>query len=65
MALAYCLLYGATDEIHQAFVPNRQSDIFDWIADATGALMALAFIRLTIATKLGGILFGREIADAA
>jgi len=31
------LLWGATDEIHQAFVPGRNSDGLDLVADALGA----------------------------
>jgi VanZ family protein len=37
--------YGATDELHQAFVPGRHSDAFDLIADASGALAAAGAIR--------------------
>jgi VanZ family protein len=37
--------YGATDELHQAFVPGRQSDVFDFLADAIGALAAAGAIR--------------------
>lgn len=29
--------YGATDEYHQSFVPNRSSDVADWMADTVGA----------------------------
>lgn len=28
--------YGATDEWHQAHVPNRTADVADWIADTAG-----------------------------
>ena len=31
--------YGATDELHQAFVPLRQADIWDFATDAIGAAM--------------------------
>jgi VanZ family protein len=34
------LLYGATDEIHQMFVPGRSPDVRDWVADAAGVLAA-------------------------
>jgi VanZ family protein len=30
--------YGMTDEIHQAFVPLRESSWLDWIADTAGAV---------------------------
>lgn len=31
------VLYGAADEWHQSFVPPRQADVLDWLADAVGA----------------------------
>ena len=31
-------LYGASDEVHQLFVPNRSSDVMDWMADTLGML---------------------------
>lgn len=34
--LALGLLYAASDEWHQSFVPNRSADAFDWVADALG-----------------------------
>ena len=34
--------YGATDEFHQRFVPNRTCDVFDWTADTLGATAAAA-----------------------
>ncbi|MEK6632417.1 MAG: VanZ family protein [Nitrospirota bacterium] len=30
-------LYGVTDEVHQLFVPFRESSWQDWLADATGS----------------------------
>lgn len=38
-ALLAASLYGATDEIHQAFVPNRDADLRDWAADTAGAAL--------------------------
>jgi len=32
-------LYGASDEIHQHFVPGREADVFDALADALGAFV--------------------------
>jgi VanZ family protein len=46
--LAACLvaiLYGATDEFHQSFVPGRDADVFDLVADALGAFAAAGAIR--------------------
>jgi len=36
-------IYGATDEIHQLFVPGRFFSITDIVADAIGALFVLLF----------------------
>jgi len=38
------LLYGMTDEFHQSFVPGRDMSIWDLLADAVGALLALAVV---------------------
>ena len=46
VALAFTIsfLYGVSDEIHQYFVPGRQADIFDVMANGIGALcFPLAF----------------------
>ena len=32
--------YGLTDELHQAFVPERSMSLYDALADAVGASMA-------------------------
>ncbi|GBD89187.1 vanZ like family protein [bacterium BMS3Abin03] len=36
--------YGVIDEIHQAFIPGRNSDILDWTADSIGAITAVLLI---------------------
>lgn len=36
-------LYGASDEWHQSFVPTRQSDFSDWVADTVGACLVIVF----------------------
>ncbi len=47
LSLCFCSLYGISDELHQSYVPNREADILDWIADTLGALIALITIHLT------------------
>jgi VanZ family protein len=39
LAIATASIYGLTDEVHQAFVPLRESSWKDWLADSTGAVM--------------------------
>ncbi len=40
LATAAASLYGISDEIHQSFVPGRDPDVLDWLADTCGALLA-------------------------
>ncbi|MBN1270504.1 MAG: VanZ family protein [Kiritimatiellae bacterium] len=43
-AFALTVLYGATDELHQWFTPERCMDARDWVADVLGA--AVVFLVL-------------------
>jgi VanZ family protein len=38
-------LYGAMDEIHQAFVPFRTATWLDWVADTAGAMIGALAAR--------------------
>ena len=40
LAVAMAALYGASDEIHQHFVPHRSMDPYDLLADTSGAAAA-------------------------
>ena len=42
VAVALGGLYGASDEVHQRFVPGRSADIRDWAADLAGVAAAVA-----------------------
>ena len=43
-------LFGATDEYHQTFTPNRSgADVSDWIADALGACTGAALMTFPYA----------------
>ena len=37
LAVFLCVLYGISDEFHQSFVPLRDADVFDVVADAIGS----------------------------
>ena len=37
-------LYGISDEFHQYFVPGRNSDVWDWVADTLGAVVAVTLL---------------------
>jgi VanZ family protein len=48
-------LYGVTDEVHQLFVPFRESSWQDWLADVTGSVLgALWCSRVSPPLFLGG-----------
>ena len=40
IALAIAAIYGASDEVHQYFVPPRQMEALDLLADTIGAALA-------------------------
>ncbi|MCS7284071.1 MAG: VanZ family protein [Anaerolineae bacterium] len=56
LALLLVLLYGASDEVHQAFVPGRTPSLWDVLIDGIGGGLAL-FVR--------GIESGNSGADRA
>lgn len=41
LALAVTSGYGALDEYHQSFTPGRDVEFADWLADSSGAAMAV------------------------
>lgn len=51
VAVLVTCAWGVLDEIHQAFVPGRSSDVLDLVADIAGAIagtsarLALSFVR--------------------
>ncbi len=48
LAIITASIYGVTDEVHQFFVPFRESSWLDWLADTAGATvgaLSWKFIR--------------------
>jgi VanZ family protein len=43
--------YGASDEIHQRFVPQRSADRADLVADAAGGLLGALTFTLIVARR--------------
>ncbi|UOA10573.1 VanZ family protein [Methylobacter sp. S3L5C] len=44
LSIAFCSLYGLSDEWHQSFVVGRESDSADWVADTSGAMLAILLL---------------------
>lgn len=51
LAFVWASLYGLSDEWHQSFVPGRDASLWDFIADMTGAALAVAFIAIRAAWR--------------
>ena len=47
LAILTASVYGLTDEVHQAFVPLRESSWQDWLADTIGAAIGALSWRFT------------------
>lgn len=52
LVILLCLLYGATDEIHQIFVPGRMADFHDLRNDGIGGLAAMLLLSFPYLDKL-------------
>jgi VanZ family protein len=45
-AVVFCCFYGIFDEIHQSFVPPRETDPLDLLADTIGAIVGQSIYYL-------------------
>lgn len=45
-AFLFASLYGIGDEWHQSFVPQRDADAWDWVADNVGGMCAALTLYL-------------------
>ena len=48
MAFALAVLYGLSDEVHQAFVPDRTGALDDLAVDALGAFLGVSLIYVLL-----------------
>lgn len=50
-AILLASLYGMSDEVHQAFVPFRNSSWLDWLADTVGASFGVAAMHRVLSLR--------------
>lgn len=43
--MVICAVYGGLDEFHQYFVPNRECEFWDWLADFIGVGIMILMIK--------------------
>jgi hypothetical protein len=43
--LIFGAIFGMSDEFHQYFVPGRDCDFFDWLADFLGIIISITLLR--------------------
>ncbi|WP_427337976.1 VanZ family protein [Caloranaerobacter sp. DY30410] len=45
-SLIFCILYAASDEVHQIFVPGRGAQVLDVLIDSLGAFVGIGIYKL-------------------
>jgi len=45
ITMIFGTIYGCSDELHQYFIPGRDAEILDWIADMVGISLSLLLIN--------------------
>ncbi|MGC4113472.1 MAG: VanZ family protein [Myxococcales bacterium] len=50
-AALLCALYGVSDEVHQMFVPQREADALDLLADVAGAASGAGLYALFVGRR--------------
>jgi VanZ family protein len=51
IVVSFCILYGISDEFHQAFIPDRFASAWDVAADCFGALIVVCVWYMQSAGK--------------
>ena len=52
LSMASASLYGISDEIHQSFVPFREAEVADVIADIIGAVTGVLLYQLLVVSRI-------------
>ena len=50
-AIFLASLYGVSDEVHQAFVPFRDANWLDWVADTVGTVIGVAAMHRVLSLR--------------
>ena len=50
-AILFASVYGISDEVHQFFVPFRESSWLDWVADTVGGLVGTMVMHQVLGLK--------------
>jgi VanZ family protein len=53
-AILLASLYGVSDEVHQAFVPFRDANWLDWVADTIGAAIGVTAMHRMLSLRPAG-----------
>ena len=52
LSMVSASLYGISDEIHQSFVPFREAEVADAIADIIGAVSGVLLYQLLVVSRI-------------
>lgn len=56
LAIVAASFYGATDEVHQAFVPFRTATWLDWVADTIGGVVGAVSSQRLMERGMKGVI---------
>lgn len=60
--IIFTSLYGASDELHQKFVPGRSAEFNDWLMDTLGAILFLTpFLLPSVKNRI--IIYKKQASD--
>ncbi|MDE0019025.1 MAG: VanZ family protein [Candidatus Poribacteria bacterium] len=60
IAAVLSILYGASDEWHQTFVPGRDATFADWIADVLGSIAGVLAVYLYYRSRQPSAVSGQQ-----